>query len=91
MATWFGIVLAIHPWTFALASATWLAAAALTRISSLGALVASASAPLWLILFQRWEAVLFAAVLAVLIWLRHHENIRRILAGEETRIGQGKG
>ena len=91
VATWFGIMLGIHPLSFALVCVTWLAVAALTRVSSLGALVASASAPLWLILFQRWEAVLFAIVLAVLIWVRHHENIRRILRGEETRIGEGKG
>ena len=90
VATWFGIMLGIHPLTFALVCATWLAVAALTRVSSLGALVATASAPLWLILFQRWEAVLFAIVLAVLIWVRHHENIRRILRGEESRIGEGK-
>ena len=67
---------------------TWLAMAVLTRISSAGALAAAASGPLWLILFDRWEAVLLAVILGVLVWLRHHANIRRILRGEEPKIGK---
>jgi glycerol-3-phosphate acyltransferase PlsY len=88
VATWFGIMLAIHPLSWAMLCLTWLAAAALTRISSAGALAAAASGPLWLILFDRWEAVLLAIILGVLVWLRHHANIRRILHGEEPRIGK---
>jgi glycerol-3-phosphate acyltransferase PlsY len=88
VATWFGIMLAIHPLSWAAMCLTWLAAAALSRISSVGALVAAASGPLWLILFERWEAVLLAIILGVLVWLRHHANIRRILRGEEPRIGK---
>ena len=88
VATWFGIMLAIHPLTWAALCLTWLAAAALTRISSVGALAAAASGPLWLILFDRWEAVLLAIILGVLVWLRHHANIRRILRGEEPKIGK---
>ena len=88
VATWFGIMLAIHPLSWAALCLTWLAAAALSRISSLGALAAAASGPLWLILFDRWEAVLLAIILGVLVWLRHHANIRRILRGEEPRIGK---
>ena len=88
LATWFGIMLAINPLTWVALCLTWLAAAALTRISSAGALVAAASGPLWLILFDRWEAVLLAIILGVLVWLRHHANIRRILRGEEPRIGK---
>ncbi len=90
VATWFGVMLAIHPPSFAAAGLTWLAVAYLTRISSAGALAAAASGPLWLMLFGRWEAVLLAIVLGIVIWIRHHANIRRILAGEEPRIGQGK-
>ncbi len=91
VATWFGIMLAIHPLTWAALCLTWLAAATLTRISSVGALAAAASGPLWLILFDRWEAVLLAIILGVLVWLRHHANIRRILRGEEPRIGKKSG
>ncbi len=88
LATWFGIMLAIHPLTCAALALTWLTAAVLTRISSAGALAAAASGPLWLIVFGRWEAVLLAIVLGVLYWLRHHANIRRILRREEPRIGK---
>ncbi len=88
VATWFGIMLAIHPLSWAALCLTWLAAAALTRISSVGALAAAASGPLWLIVFDRWEAALLAIILGVLVWLRHHANIRRILRGEEPRIGK---
>ena len=90
VATWLGVMLAIHPPSFAGICAVWLAGALATRISSVGALLATASAPLWLILFQRWEAVLFAIVLAALIWLRHHANIRRLIRGEEPRFGGRK-
>ena len=88
VATWFGIMLAIHPLTWAALCLTWLAAAALSRISSVGALAAAASGPLWLIVFGRWEAVLLAIVLGGLVWLRHHANIRRMLRREEPRIGK---
>jgi glycerol-3-phosphate acyltransferase PlsY len=87
VSTWLGIMLAIHPLTWAAVCLTWLAAAALTRISSAGALAAAASGPLWLILFDRWEAVLLAIILGALVWIRHYANIRRILRGEEPRIG----
>ena len=88
VATWFGIMLAIHPLTWAALCLTWLAAAALSRMSSPGALAAAASGPLWLIVFGRWEAVLLAIILGVLVWLRHHANIRRMLRREEPKIGE---
>lgn len=91
VATWLGVILAIHPLSWALTCLTWLAGALVSRISSVGALAAAASAPLWLILFGRWEAVLMAIILGPLVWLRHHANIRRLLRGEEPKIGAGQG
>jgi glycerol-3-phosphate acyltransferase PlsY len=88
VATWLGVMLAIHPLTGAALCLTWLAGAAVSRISSVGALAAAASGPLWLILFDRWEAVLLGIILGALVWLRHHANIRRLLRGEEPRIGK---
>lgn len=90
VATWIGIMLALHPLSGLAVMATWLATVAVTRISSTGALVASVSGPLWLALFARWEAVLIAIILGGFIWLRHLPNIRRLLRGEEPRIGQGR-
>ena len=87
VATFLGIVLALY-WPAGVATcATWLAAAGLSRISSVGALAAAAAAPVWLVVFARWEAVLVTAVLAGLVWLRHAGNIRRLAAGTEPRIG----
>ena len=63
--------------------------AALFRYSSLSALAASLAAPL--VLRGRTasgrEAVVFAAM-AALLWWKHRDNIRRLLAGSESRIGQ---
>lgn len=90
MATFVGVILGLYWPAGLLVCVTWLAAVALTRISSVGALTAAASAPLWLWLFDRPEAVLAAAGLAAWIWLRHHGNIRRLAAGREPRIGSNR-
>jgi len=91
VASFLGVLLALHWPSGAMACVTWLAGAALTRRSSVGALAATLSAPLWLIVFDRWEAVLVALILAALVWARHHGNIRRLIAGTEPRIGAGGG
>jgi acyl phosphate:glycerol-3-phosphate acyltransferase len=92
VATSGGILLA-YAWPVGLAAiATWLAAAAATRYSSLAALIACLAAPVyaWLLTreIQPTEVVAF---LALVIILRHHANIRRLLRGEESRIRLGKG
>ncbi len=87
VATFLGILLALHPLTGIAACLTWLATAFLFRISSLAALAAAASAPLWLWLFGLTSSTGLGLLLAALIWLRHGANIRRILAGREPRIG----
>ena len=87
VATYIGLLLAMA-WPSAVGFCLiWLAIAALTRFSSLAALVASAAAPfgLWL-LGHRPEAMLFA-LLAVLLWAMHRANIARLLAGTESKIG----
>ena len=92
VATFFGILFGIA-WPVGLAAgATWIAMALVFRISSLAALTAAALAPLWfLLLHQATPARLWlAAGMAVLIFLRHEANIRRLLKGEEPRIGAAK-
>jgi glycerol-3-phosphate acyltransferase PlsY len=87
VATYIGILLALA-WPAALAFCLiWLAVAALTRYSSLAALTASLATPfvLWL-LDDRQEAQLFA-LLTVLLWIMHWQNIARLLKGTEGRIG----
>ena len=88
VATALGVLLAGAFPAGALACATWLAVAALTRYSSLAALIALAASPLycwWLVDLQRAELALF---IAVVVWLRHAANIRRLIRGEEPKIGK---
>jgi glycerol-3-phosphate acyltransferase PlsY len=89
VATFFGTLIAVAWPAGLLAGATWIAMAFVFRISSLAALTAAALAPLYVFaLGQTPESKLWlAAFMAVLIFIRHHENIRRLLKGEEPRIG----
>ena len=90
VATFLGVMLALA-WPAGLAAcATWLAVAFATRYSSLAALVAAAATPLWLWAFGRPDAVWLGVALAALVFVRHHANIRRLLAGSEPRIGKGR-
>jgi glycerol-3-phosphate acyltransferase PlsY len=90
MATFLGLVLALH-WPSGLAAcAVWLAAALVFRFSSLSALVAAASAPVWLYWMDEKGLVLGVALLAALIWVKHAANIARLVKGEEPRISFGR-
>jgi glycerol-3-phosphate acyltransferase PlsY len=91
VATSGGILIA-YAWPVGLvAFATWLGLAFLTRYSSLAALVAALLSPLyaWLLIGDP-QTTQVVAVLAVLVVLRHHANIRRLLKGEESKIRLGK-
>jgi glycerol-3-phosphate acyltransferase PlsY len=92
LATFLGVMLAIAWPVGVFACATWLVMAAVFRISSLSALAAAALSPVYvLMLHQTPVAKLYlAVVLAVLVFIRHQSNIRRLLKGEEPRIGAGK-
>jgi glycerol-3-phosphate acyltransferase PlsY len=87
VATFLGTLLALA-WPVGLAAcATWAVTAAITRISSLSALVAAALSPVWLLLFGYRDMVVLALLLAALVFVRHKANIARIRAGTEPRIG----
>jgi glycerol-3-phosphate acyltransferase PlsY len=66
----------------------WLATAFASRISSASALTASLLTPLVVWWFAGWPLALLTAVLSVILWWRHSENVRRLLAGTEGRIGE---
>jgi len=88
VAIYIGVLLGLA-WPIALAFCLiWLAAAALTRYSSLAALIASAAVPvlLW-ITGAHAQALLFASLTA-LLWIMHRGNIVRLWQGTESRIGQ---
>ena len=87
VATFFGVLLALAWPVGLLALATWLAVAAIFRISSLAALTAAALAPIYMMLFGRPLYAMLALLLAILIFATHRENIRRLFADREPRIG----
>ncbi len=88
VATFLGTLIALA-WPLGLAAcALWAATAAITRISSLSALVAAGLAPVAAVLLGRPDTTAFAIALAALVFSRHGDNIRRLRAGTEPRIGQ---
>ena len=97
VATFFGLILAAC-WPLGLmAAATWLIVAFALRYSSLAALVAAALTPLYALLplailgLPAPAPILILAIFtAVLIYIRHHENIARLLKGAEPKIGAKK-
>ncbi|AWM77204.1 glycerol-3-phosphate 1-O-acyltransferase PlsY [Phenylobacterium parvum] len=92
VSTFFGTLLAAAFPVGAAAAATWLVMALLFRISSLAALTAAALAPLFALLaFHSPHAiVLLTLFMGALIFVRHQDNVRRIVKGEEPRIGGGR-
>ncbi len=89
VATGLGVLMAASPLTAAICCAIWLTVAKLTKISSASSLSATLSAPLviWLVTGNT-DLVILAVIVAALLWAKHHENIRRLLAGTEPRIGR---
>ncbi|PKU21623.1 glycerol-3-phosphate 1-O-acyltransferase PlsY [Telmatospirillum siberiense] len=88
VATTLGVLL-ITAWPVGVgACLTWLVVAVLFRISSLAALAALAASPVIALIFATPAHALLAAGLAVLGFIRHRANIRRLVKGEEPRIGR---
>ena len=93
VATYLGVLLAFDPMVGVAVCALWLAVALLVRFSSLASLSCAVAAPLILYLWRGSGIeilALVAAMSALLIW-RHRSNIGKLLAGQESRIGQDKG
>ena len=88
VATFLGTVIALH-WPLGLAAcAIWLLTAAISRISSLSALMAAALTPVLAWSMGRADLVLVSLFMAALIFLRHRANIARLLDGSEPRLGR---
>jgi acyl phosphate:glycerol-3-phosphate acyltransferase len=90
VATGVGVLIAVSPPAGFAAMATWTAVAALSRYSSIAALVCYATAPIYMWLFAGRRQALLAVFIAILVYLSHRENIRRLFAGTESRIGKKK-
>jgi len=87
VATYLGVLLATVWQAAAVFAAVWLAVAAATRISSLAAMVATIAAPIAVYACGSKEFAMVAALISVIILIKHRGNIRRLMAGEEPRIG----
>lgn len=88
VATFLGTILALSFPAGIAACATWLIAAALFRMSSLAAIISVALAPLFTFYFYHMHGAILVAVLSVIVIAKHHANIRRLLKGEEPKIGK---
>jgi acyl phosphate:glycerol-3-phosphate acyltransferase len=87
VATYIGVLLGLY-WPAALAfCAIWFVVAAVFRFSSLAALIASAMTPLTLWLFGLPTVAAVFTLLTLLLWIKHRENIARLLSGTEGKIG----
>jgi len=87
VATYIGVLLGID-WRAALGfCVVWLLVAALTRYSSLSALVAALAVPVGLLAIGESATGVLAAALSLMLIYKHRANIRRLAAGEEPRIG----
>ena len=90
VATFLGTLLVLD-WRVGLAAcATWAVTAAITRISSLSALVAAALTTVWLLVFHQGQMLILVMGLTLLIYWKHWANLERIKAGTEPKIGQKK-
>jgi len=87
VATGFGVYLVLAPWAALAGVGTWAGTYLVTRMSSLGSLLGTIVCVVWMLVFVgpasplTWSAI----VVGVLIFVRHAENIRRILSGEERK------
>lgn len=90
VATFLGLMLSLAWPVGLLACAVWVATAAISRISSLSALVAAAWAPLMCLLVGQGQIFALTLLLAFLIVWRHRQNLGRLKDGTEPRIGNSK-
>ena len=88
VATFYGCLFATSWQLGLIAGAIWLACAFLTRISSLAGLAAAGLAPIIAFMMGNIPIAVMAAVMAIIIYVRHAENIGRIIKGTESKIGK---
>jgi glycerol-3-phosphate acyltransferase PlsY len=94
VATGFGVFLVAAPWAALSAITVFAIVCAITRYVSLGSILGAASFPIFAWFMVKGERPVFfiavQAAVALLIIIKHHPNIRRLLAGNEHRFGAAK-
>jgi len=88
VATMFGVVIPWLPWAAVGSFLVWFIIFKLTRLVALASIAAGVALPVtaWL-LYGSWVSVVTCALFALIMIVRHHSNIRRMLAGEEPKTG----
>jgi glycerol-3-phosphate acyltransferase PlsY len=91
VATGAGVVLGLAPWAFLVALAVWALLVWTTGYVSLGSIVAALALPpaVWLLHPERRSLIWIFGLLAALVVVTHRANLRRLLAGTESRFGGG--
>ena len=87
VATYLGVLLGSVWQAGAVFVLLWLAIAAITRISSLAAIIATLAAPIAVYAWGSRDVALIAALMSLIILMKHRGNIRRLMTGREPRIG----
>ncbi len=89
VATYIGVITALYWPAGAFFCAVWLGTAAVTRYSSLSALIAAALAPIFVALMVPGALYVFMLAVSAFLIAKHHQNIRNLISGHESKIGQG--
>jgi acyl phosphate:glycerol-3-phosphate acyltransferase len=87
MATFLGVLLALNLLVGLIACATWLFIAVVQRYSSLASITAAVTSPIFAYVLVNMTLAAAAALMALVLVLRHWQNIQRLLAGTEPKIG----
>lgn len=90
VATFLGVMLGAAWPIGVFACIAWLTTAFISRFSSLSALIAAVASPIAAFYAGWYHIAVLSAIMAALVFLRHHQNIARLLKGTEPRIGQNK-
>ena len=88
VATYIGMLLGANAWMVLVFAAVWLGMAKIFKISSLAALVATAVVPVVLLAMSDFNTALVMTLMTAISWIKHKDNIKRLLAGTESKIGQ---
>ncbi len=92
VATALGVFLVLFPKAVLVSLAIFIVCVAVTRYVSLGSILGSLAFPVaaWAFGVRDWQSLLPAAAISLLVVVKHHQNIARLLAGNENKLGGGK-